>query len=295
MSRSRQRQESTEFVKFGSFEASTRIEALHARFDRHEFATHAHDTWAIGAVISGAKDIFGKKGTDGIIRSTQVYSLPPHRAHGGKTVGSACEYVMLYVPVEEWTTQCDARGVDIHRFSHGALEDARLTQCLLSFVTLMLHHPERLSEWSGEWTNFCEVLLHRYRTAERTTSPAGAIRADPDLVRAYDFLHEYWNCNVSLDKLAGESAMSIYELCRRFSAVYGLSPHRYQLVLRLEKAKAKLLRGASISDVAADTGFADQSHLGRHFKSMFGMTPGAVLEEAASKKKRRSGPECDEA
>lgn len=293
MSRSRQRPESTEFVKFGSFEASTRIEALHARFDCHEFAMHAHDTWAIGAVISGAKDIFGKNGTDGIIRSRQIYSLPPHRAHAGKAVGSACEYVMLYVPVEEWTMQCEARGVDIHRFSHRPLDDARSAQCFLSFVTLMLQYPDSLSAGSVEWANFCEVLLHRYGTAERTTSSSYAVRGDPDLLRAYDFLNEYWNRNVSLDELAGESAMSVYELCRRFSSVYGLSPHRYQLVLRLEKAKAKLLRGASISDVAIDTGFADQSHLGRHFKSMFGITPGAVLKQAPGRRMRTSGSGCE--
>jgi AraC-like DNA-binding protein len=64
-------------------------------------------------------------------------------------------------------------------------------------------------------------------------------------------------------------------------------------VLRLRKAKAMLIYGASISEVAFNTGFADQSHLGRHFKSMFGMTPGAVLKTIDTDRKstvRRSFP-----
>ena len=34
-------------------------------------------------------------------------------------------------------------------------------------------------------------------------------------------------------------------------------------------------RGASLSDAAASSGFADQSHLSRHFLRQFGYTPGA--------------------
>jgi AraC-like DNA-binding protein len=33
--------------------------------------------------------------------------------------------------------------------------------------------------------------------------------------------------------------------------------------------------GESIAEVAAATGFADQSHLTRHFKKAFGIAPGA--------------------
>lgn len=32
--------------------------------------------------------------------------------------------------------------------------------------------------------------------------------------------------------------------------------------------------GGELSDVAFATGFADQSHLNRHFKKAYGMTPG---------------------
>ncbi|MGO7422525.1 helix-turn-helix domain-containing protein, partial [Rhizobium ruizarguesonis] len=46
------------------------------------------------------------------------------------------------------------------------------------------------------------------------------------------------------------------------------------LMRRLQRARAMIGAGEGISEVAAATGFADQSHLNRHFKKAYGMTPG---------------------
>ena len=271
----------TEFAKFGFFGDSSRIEGLHARFDRHEFSTHAHDAWAIGAVVSGSKDVSARRGPRQIVNAGECYSLPPHRPHAGKLVDNHCEYVMLYVPDAEWRAQCAAYSVDPDHFSMAASKQPQLVKYLASFVKMMLYNPEMLVKWSGEWSVFCETMLTPYRRLDsvQSTSSIARTNRDPAVVRAQDYLREFWNQNVSSVELARAASMSTYELCRRFSLVYGLPPHRYQLVLRVINAKSKLLQGASIPDVASDTGFSDQSHLGRHFKSIFGLTPGAVAKE----------------
>jgi AraC-like DNA-binding protein len=43
---------------------------------------------------------------------------------------------------------------------------------------------------------------------------------------------------------------------------------------RARKAQAMLRRGIPIADAACQAGFADQSHLNRIFKRLFGYTPG---------------------
>jgi transcriptional regulator GlxA family with amidase domain len=54
--------------------------------------------------------------------------------------------------------------------------------------------------------------------------------------------------------------------------------------LRLWRARDALDcdRDSSLSEIAADCGFADQSHFTRHFRRLFGTTPGAYRLRAAS-------------
>jgi methylphosphotriester-DNA--protein-cysteine methyltransferase len=54
----------------------------------------------------------------------------------------------------------------------------------------------------------------------------------------------------------------------------GLPPHGYLKQARVRKARNLLSRGWSIAAAAMEAGFADQSHLTRNFKHIFGITPG---------------------
>jgi AraC family transcriptional regulator len=59
-----------------------------------------------------------------------------------------------------------------------------------------------------------------------------------------------------------------------------LSPHQWQLNARITKAQELLLSGAlSLSEVALITGFAEQSHFTRVFKSVTGTSPAAWRRE----------------
>jgi AraC-like DNA-binding protein len=75
-------------------------------------------------------------------------------------------------------------------------------------------------------------------------------------------------------QLAAEAGMSREGYSRRFVRRRGMPPHAYLLVCRLNQARDLLRAGVPIATVAADCGFADQSHLGRWFRRAFGVTPG---------------------
>jgi AraC-like DNA-binding protein len=68
--------------------------------------------------------------------------------------------------------------------------------------------------------------------------------------------------------------ISQYQLIRRFRTQFGITPHAYQVCLRLEQAKKLLMMNHDICDVAVRTGFTDQSHFTRCFKRAFFTTPG---------------------
>jgi AraC-like DNA-binding protein len=53
-----------------------------------------------------------------------------------------------------------------------------------------------------------------------------------------------------------------------------MAPHQWQTNARVERAKQLLLKNeASLTTVAAETGFSDQAHFTRVFRKVVGATP----------------------
>ena len=70
-------------------------------------------------------------------------------------------------------------------------------------------------------------------------------------------------------------------MLRVFRASVGLPPHAFLTRVRILHAQALIRAGVSLTRVALDTGFSDQSHLIRHFKRALGVTPGAYARSCA--------------
>ena len=96
----------------------------------------------------------------------------------------------------------------------------------------------------------------------------------PAVTAARDYLRRRVHETITLEELAGISRMSRFHLARAFAAHIGLPPHAYQTRLRIERAMELLRAGVRPGEVAHLTGFADQSHLTRHFRRIMGVTPG---------------------
>ena len=79
---------------------------------------------------------------------------------------------------------------------------------------------------------------------------------------------------LSLDEMAAEAGMSRYHLVRAFKQALGLTPHAWQLDLRIQRARRLLDEGLSLAEVALHLGFSDQSHFQRAFKQRVAATPG---------------------
>ena len=78
----------------------------------------------------------------------------------------------------------------------------------------------------------------------------------------------------TVSEAARLSGMSREGFSRRFKKLHGMPPQSFQLLEKLNDARQFLRMGESIAKVAVQTGFADQSHLGRLFRRVFGVTPG---------------------
>lgn len=115
--------------------------------------------------------------------------------------------------------------------------------------------------------------------------PMGAERPQPglpldltpgDLVvrRALLMMQQTIDAPLTVDVLAARLGISRRALERHFQADLGLSPHAAGLRVRLGQAGHLLCStDRTVAAIAAQTGFADASHLVRAFRAEFGRTP----------------------
>jgi AraC-like DNA-binding protein len=93
------------------------------------------------------------------------------------------------------------------------------------------------------------------------------------------YIEEHLHEPISLSDLALQGGLSLYYFARRFKDITGASPKQYILSKRLERAYLLLSQdNSSVSEVAYQTGFTDQSHLVRYFKKYWGLTPKALRD-----------------
>ncbi|GAA3669752.1 helix-turn-helix domain-containing protein [Nonomuraea antimicrobica] len=81
---------------------------------------------------------------------------------------------------------------------------------------------------------------------------------------------------VRVDGLADEVGWSRKRLWSRFRARLGITPKRAARLVRFDHACHLLAAGHTAADVAAESGYVDQSHLHREVKTFTGLTPAAV-------------------
>lgn len=136
------------------------------------------------------------------------------------------------------------------------------------------------------------LLVHLARNyASFQASPAllphGLPPASFQQIKSY--IQEHLNQNLTLNKLAATVGLSVSHFSRQFKETTGLSPHQYLIHLRVQQAERLLREGKlTIAEVARRVGFADQSHLSRHFQRIFGQTPGAVINSKNVQKESKN-------
>ncbi len=82
--------------------------------------------------------------------------------------------------------------------------------------------------------------------------------------------------NIGLQDMATVAGLGQHHFATMFRQSMGISPYRYVIEQRIDRAKRHLRRkDAAIIDIALACGFADQSHLTKHFRKLVGMTPRA--------------------
>jgi AraC family transcriptional regulator len=150
---------------------------------------------------------------------------------------------------------------------------------VLSGIVACLARESREGELGGRLyveslrNQACVHLLRHYANAIFREMPAGGLsRGQCRLLIQY--IDENLDRNISLADLAGVVQLSVFHFMRKFRTELGCAPHAFVMRRRVEHAQHQLARRhIPLKVVAANCGFADQSHMTRLFRRLLHTTP----------------------
>ena len=260
---------STDQIRFEAPVAG--LQRLTARFGGHAYDLHRHETYAVGLTLWGAQS-FHYRGSLRTSRGGQVMVIHPDEAHDGHAdtdggLDQGFAYRMLYVDPAAVSAALD--GANPPFVPEVVADDQALADLLREAFADFPQPLEPLAQ---------DALIGRL--AELLAARGDGVRPRPGktarqaVARAREFLAVEAHRTVSSEELERISGLDRFALARHFRAAYGTSPHRFQVGRRLARAQEMIAAGVPLSETAAATGFADQSHLTRHFAARFGLPPG---------------------
>ena len=252
-------------------DATDGVELFAAWFTGEAYQTHRHDTYAV-CVTDGGVQVFDYRGAARTSTAGRVVALYPDEPHDGRA-GTDEGFGYRIVYVDPARLALAVRAIAGRPASLPFVRDPVSTNGTLArAVACAFEGPLDLLAVDDLVTSLAQGLLDADGSA-----PLSGVSRRVDVAavaRARAFLDAEKTRVVRAAELEAITGLTRYDLARQFRVALGTSPHRYLLMRRLEFARAELQGERPLAEIACDTGFADQAHFTRAFRSALGLTPG---------------------
>jgi AraC family transcriptional regulator len=244
-----------------NFEDTVMAQVIHLR-DR-TLPVHEHAMPYFALIVSGNYEEEGKYGFEHFRAFTAVYNPLSTRHTGIIRRGGVTFFTAEIGP--QW----------MEPFKRSALAD-KVTDMhggKLAWLTVRLFREHAEPGNAFELTMESLVWVMLALTARLQDSEA---KEKPHWWnRVREKLHEDFSDNLRIGELAREAGVHPVYLARAFRRMTGTTPGEYLQGVRLQYVCRELLnKGKPLSQIAAEAGFADQSHMTRTLKKRTGETPG---------------------
>lgn len=241
----------------------------------HVFPCHIHRSYILGTVTSG-KRIFLVEGKETGISAPDCFIINPFQAHSCRWQGKAGhDYRVISV------NRNVMRKAYQYVFGQGGLPNFPSIRISDPFITDLLRElldrvePGVLPDEEALF-NFLVILIRKF--SGKKPADELFLEKTPYVNQVSKYIEKNAGQQIELDLLSRMVHISPFHLNRIFREKIGIPPKAYLLQVRIKKSVNLLLETRSISRVALEMGFADQSHFSRFFKRNVGVSPGRFLE-----------------
>lgn len=262
-----------ERIRFWESPALAGVELLQARYIKQRFTPHVHEGFVFTVIEHGAQR-FRHRGAEHLAPVGSMVLINPDEVHTGSSAHEqGWLYRAFYPAPAQVNGVLDELGL-AHRglpsFAASVLQDVELHRAFGQLHRLLDSDASVLQQQTA-WRETLLMLFQRH-AGVRQAAVAGL---EPRAVSlAKELLAARLGEPPSLEELAAAVNLSPFHFARVFRRATGLPPHAWLQQRRLEQARALLRDGCAPLSVALQLGFADQSHLTRQFKQVYGVGPG---------------------
>jgi AraC-like DNA-binding protein len=205
-----------------------------------------------------------------------IQLMEPGELHANTVQTDIASFRVLMIEpelVERAAKELDAAATPHLRIAQTNSRDhPQLRRALLDLHS-SLEKPAPTLERQTLFTTCLRLLLEQAVEDPVRADDKTAARRQVD--RARDYVEAHLTEQIPLEDLALAAGFgSRFHLIRAFTNTLGLPPHAYLLSRRIARSRALLRTGIRPARVAAELGFADQSHFSRHFLRAMGVSPG---------------------
>ncbi len=233
------------------------LECETIRYGKHHFPWHLHPTvYSFSLALAGEADLVfcDEKRT---IKAGELIIIPPQDPHE-TTVHDFFLYKIIRIVIPP----SEQHGLPFRR--RRWINDPRVITQFNQWYDWIKENGigGEGKTWFAQWPQ-SKAQLEEHSHHPRL----------PALERSLEYIHHHFSDQLPVDELSKVAQLSNSHFKRLFKKQYAISPQQYIMSLRIEKAKALIRSGRSLTEVALDVGFYDQSHFYRYFKRFAGMIP----------------------
>ena len=196
------------------------------------------------------------------------------------------DWVHYHVPratLDGFTDDAEASRIRTLECVHGRVDPVlhQLTHMMLPSVDSRRSFSELFLDYFR--LLFCAHVAHTYAPSFGARREYRGGLAPWQKRRATELLAEHLDGSLRVATLASECGLSVSHFAKSFRQSFRTSPHRYLIRQRVDRALHLLSHSACpLSEVALQTGFADQAAFTRTFRAIVGRPPGQWRREAAN-------------
>jgi AraC-like DNA-binding protein len=248
---------------------------MHAGYVNHEFTKHSHEGYAFGVIEQGNLG-FRYRGESLCASVGNVNLVNPDEPHDGYDFDQkGWLYRMFYFEpyvLAEIMAELTNKEKELPFFQDGVIVDKKFAGELLKLHADILDNELCTLEVEERVFEFFLQFVMKYSDSKFRDKKYR--KSLPAVTQAKEYLLDNCCKDISLDQLSSLVNVSKYHFIRIFRGETGLTPHKFLIQARLRRLRKELLDGEDLAEMAYKYKFADQAHMSRCFRDVYGVSPG---------------------